>query len=111
MVLSETTTVEDIIKSFPSYDVKPIEGRPKYSNSKHFLKELGKCAEAIPSHQEKGHWCLTVSPTKCNSATGNDPVIPGQPPAAPDRSARWHATVSGQDVSDAYGPSMVSGEW
>ena len=50
---------------------------------KHFLKELGKCAEAVPSHQEKGYWHLTVSPTKCNSATGNDPVIPGQPPEQP----------------------------
>ena len=69
MVMSESTTVEDTVKSFPSHDIQPMEGRPKCATLKPFEKEPRKCAEAVPSHQEKGHLHSAVTAEKFKKTT------------------------------------------
>ena len=79
----ESTTVEDTVKSFPSHDVQPIEGGPKCAILKPFEKELRKCAEAVPSHQEKGCSCPVVTEEKYKEIVKKKPLIPTRPPINP----------------------------
>ena len=81
--MSENTTVEDVIKSFPSHDIQPIEGRPKHATLKPFEKELRKCAEAVPSHQEKGYLYLMVTEAKYKEIVLRKPLTPSRPPMNP----------------------------
>ena len=60
MVLFASATVEYVTKSFPTNEIEKIEGRPLYITLKPLMKDLKKCAKAIPSEQAKDHCNLVV---------------------------------------------------
>ena len=76
MAQYRSATVDDIIKSFPTHNIKAIEGRPSYRTLKPLIKELQKCSEAIPSTQKKGHLYLTTTNDEFFKKTGEWKVIP-----------------------------------
>ena len=83
MVLFKATTVDDMMKLFPTHSIVPIEGRPTYQTLKPMFKSVNKCAESIPSNQPKGHLYLTTTNTEFHRVTGDWKTIPTKPTATP----------------------------
>ena len=83
MALSKATTVDDMMKSFPTHSIVPVEGRPTYRTLKPIFKSVDKCAESIPSNQPKGHLYLTTTNTEFHRVTGDWKVIPTKPTPTP----------------------------
>ena len=83
MVLFRATTVDDMIKSFPTHNIVSLEGRPTYRTLNPILKSLDRCAEAIPSQQQKGHLYLTTTDAEFLAKTGDVRVTPTRPALTP----------------------------
>ena len=83
MVLFRATTVDDMIKSFPTHNKVSLEGRATYRTLKKILKSLDRCAEAIPSQQQKGHLYLTTTDAEFLAKTGDARVTPTRPALTP----------------------------
>ena len=83
MVNSKATTVDEVIKSFPTHNIEEIIGRPTYKQLKKMFKGLKKCAAAIPSTQRKGHFYLVSTNTEFQNKTGEAKVVSKQPAATP----------------------------
>ena len=72
---------EDILKSFPTHKISKVEGRPMYEKLKPIIKELHKCAIAIPLNENRRHLHLTTTDVQYWTITGNAKTIPVKPPA------------------------------
>ena len=81
MASFNATTVDDMIKSFPTHQIERITGRPSYEKLKPIIKELHKCAAAIPSITNQGHLHLTTTDAQYLAITGKNKDIPTAPTA------------------------------
>ena len=83
MALFSATTVDEMIKSFPTHNIVPIEGRPTYREVKPLIKGINQCAQSVPSLQPKGHLYLTTTNSEFHKSTGGWKLIPTNPPTTP----------------------------
>ena len=79
MTIFNPKTVDDIARSFPTYEIIRIDGRPKYAPLKAIFKELNKLSVSIKSTRNVGHLYLTTTDAEYAKATGQlkyHPIVP-----------------------------------
>ena len=93
MALFSATTLDDMMKSFPTHNIVPIIGRPTYKVLKPLdIKGLHTCAKAISSQQVQGHLYLTTTEEETSKRTSTLRQVPKQPtnePTLPDKATAF----------------------